>query len=270
MSKLEVKNGDIMRLDINAFYNNKNIDEFSPKSIEIRIGEEKIVNGFDQEIIKSGLLKKYNFHLDLSSINPDYKKVKFEVVNKSFNHIKKLREQELKAQLIKNNLDAQKELILLKQKFNALENINETLKDKVRNLTNELNEGKRITVPQEEIDKIKLYALQKFFEDFSNPYSTFKLAVESGAQSSDQSVKTYVGGFTMLLNMLESVFTKHGLVIEKPNIGDDFDPKTQKAIDFVIDNNAEPGKIAKINSDAYLLNGRVIKYALVVLTKKGE
>lgn len=41
MSKLEVKNGDIMRLDINAFSNNKTIDEFSPKSIEITIGEEK-------------------------------------------------------------------------------------------------------------------------------------------------------------------------------------------------------------------------------------
>ncbi|MBU4690283.1 nucleotide exchange factor GrpE [Mycoplasma sp. ES3157-GEN-MYC] len=278
MRDKDLKSGTIIKTNIKVFEGKKFIKKLSRRNFLIKLGENSISSQIDDLIMNTGWAPHYKIIVTFDeNAKADYAKktLSFEIENLSFESsikFKKDKEREQKTKELENVkkelADSKLEFKLLADKFFALEEINNTLKDKIRELNNKINENKRITVPEEEIKRIKEYALQKFFEDFTNPFATLKLAVESGLNSADNSVKTYVSGFKMVLGMLESVFSSHGLKTLLPKVGDIFDPNTQKPIDFVIDPDAEPNTIKRVDCEAYLLNDRVIKYALVVVSKK--
>ncbi|WP_029608928.1 nucleotide exchange factor GrpE [Mycoplasma simbae] len=270
MSSTKIKEGTILKTNIKIFENGKFNKEISKKNYELALGKNQIHADIDKYILEHGWAKKYKVTVVFDAqAESEYagKTLTFEIINLSFKTQNQLAN-EVNQSLQKALERTSEELKILSEKFIALEEINATLKEKVRELSNKLSENTRITAPKEEIDRIKEYSLQKFFEDFTNPYSTFKMAVESGVNSTDQGVKTYVGGFKMVLGMLENVFKSHGLEIVLPQVGSNFDPSYQKALEFVIDNEKEANTIVKVNSEAYKLKDRVIKPALVVLSKK--
>lgn len=258
---------------IDVYKKKKRIKSLSNDFTLIEIGKNRLYKSVQDEIVKKGWIDKYEFEITLSE--NDSKEfagstLRYVIINWDFLHQNFKSNVEKIKELEKLNSDANIEFKMLGEKFLALEQINETLKQKVRELSHKIDQNTRITVPEEEIKRIKQYALQKFFEDFSNPYSTFKVAVQSGLNSPESSVKTYVGGFNMVLGMLENVFSSHGLKIVMPQIGTPFDPSTQKALEFVIDDSKDENTIVKVNSEAFLLHDRVIKPALVILSKKSK
>ncbi|VEU60373.1 heat shock protein (plasmid) [Mesomycoplasma conjunctivae] len=125
----------------------------------------------------------------------------------------------------------------------------------------------RVTVPKEEVDKIKQYALQKFFEDFSTHYTTLKGAVKAGAKSENSSVKNYVVGFEMILNLINGVLEKHCIKAIEPKIGDEFDPNTQKVLEVEECKDKKHNTIVKVSAIGFKLHDRVIKPALVVIAQ---
>ncbi|MBU4689918.1 nucleotide exchange factor GrpE [Mycoplasma zalophidermidis] len=278
MRDKDLKTGTIIKTNVKVFEGKKFIKKLSKRNYLIKLGESSINSQIDESIMNTGWAPRYKIIVTFDeNAKSDYAKktLTFDIENLSFESSKKFKNDKEKEQksmelenLKKELVDSKLEFKLLADKFFALEEINNTLKEKIRELNNKVNENKRITVPEEEIKRIKEYALQKFFEDFTNPFATLKLAIESGLNSTEHSVKTYVTGFKMVLGMLESVFNSHGLKTFLPKVGDIFDPNTQKPIDFVIDPDVEPNTIKRVDCEAYLLNDRVIKYALVVVSKK--
>ncbi|QBF34917.1 nucleotide exchange factor GrpE [Mycoplasmopsis phocirhinis] len=274
MKNLEL--GSKIKVDVKVFNEGKIVKQLTKRNFLLTLGQNQIVAGLDEKIIEAGWKEKYTIPYLFQNTNDqqiDGKTLNIEIFNLTFK--KRFSKKENKEQLKISNLTAQiaelsKINSQLKQKFEVLEDINNDLKEKIRELSNKIAENKRITVPDEEVKKIKQYALQKFFEEFSSPYSTLKAAINSGINLDDVNVKTYVKGFEMVLGMVENVFTTHGLKIIKPNVGDIFDPNLQKAIDFVIDNDRETNTIVKVSSDTYMLFDRVIKPAVVVLSKKEQ
>ncbi|MCS4536913.1 nucleotide exchange factor GrpE [Mycoplasma sp. CSL7475-4] len=274
MKKLEL--GSKIKVDVKVFNQGKIIKQLTKRNFLMTLGKNQIAPDVDDKIIQAGWMEKYTIsHLFQNTNDPDIegKTLNIEIFNLTFK--KRYSKKENKEQQKIDNLNTEIENLTkinkqLNEKFVVLEEINQDLKEKVRELSNKIAENKRITVPEDEIKKIRQYALQKFFEEFSNPYSTLKAAIASGVNTPDNNVKTYVKGFEMVLSMVENVFGSHGLKIVKPNIGDAFDPNSQKAIDFVIDNDKEANTIVKVNSDAYMLFDRVIKPAIVVLSKKEQ
>ncbi|AIA29407.1 heat shock chaperone GrpE [Mycoplasmopsis californica] len=269
----KIENGQKLNLNIKVYEGDKFIKELSHRNFEFIVGENQIHPDIDAFITKKGWSKKYSLIVDFSNHSDEKynnKILKFDILNLSMRSInKKIDKKDKLIQELKVKLEESvSEFKLLGEKFVALEEINDTLRTKVRELSNKINANKRITAPQEEIDRIKQYAMQKFFEDFANPYATLKIAVDSGLNTPDSSVQTYVGGFKMVLSMIENVFGAHGLKIVSPEIGSVFDPSTQKVLDFEVNNDVEANTILKVNSAAYLLHDRVIKPALVILSKK--
>ncbi|VDR42251.1 nucleotide exchange factor GrpE [Mycoplasmopsis caviae] len=128
----------------------------------------------------------------------------------------------------------------------------------------------RVTVPKEEVDKIKQYALQKFFEDFSTHFATLQGAIKAGARSENSGVKNYVVGFEMIINLINDVLTKHGIRAIEPKIGDDFDPNTQKVLEVEKHADKKHNSIIKVSAVGFKLYDRVIKPALVVINQNSS
>ncbi|MGY5139397.1 nucleotide exchange factor GrpE [Mycoplasmopsis gallinarum] len=262
--KFNFKNGDYIKF--NLFVRNlKNelVEDLNLKNQELILGHEnesfkfnlnEIVIGHEltSEIIALQEYNEQTWKLNLEIL--DYKssvEMNLMQINNKF-----LQELEIKNKILSD----------LKTEKNNLEI---TLKDTLeilKTLRSE-NQNKALTLPKEELEKAQKYALQKFVDDFSNPFSILKVAVNAGSNSNDQAVKNYVLGFNMVLNQVEDVLRNHGIIEFSPEIGSIFDPETSKVIEQIEDYEKPNNTVLKVTSSGLKLHDRVIKPAIVVVSK---
>jgi len=74
-------------------------------------------------------------------------------------------------------------------------------------------------------------------------------------------------GLYMIRGQMEDVLGRHGLVRIKAEIGKKFDPVYHEAIDMVEKEGFESGTVAEEVKAGYMLNGKVLKAALVKVVK---
>ncbi|OAB48709.1 nucleotide exchange factor GrpE [Mycoplasmopsis gallinarum] len=262
--KFNFKNGDYIKFNL-VVRNLKNelVDDLNLKNQELILGHEnesfkfnlnEIVIGHEltSEIIALQEYNEQTWKLNLEIL--DYKS-SFEMNLMQINN-KFLQELEIKNKILSD----------LKTEKNNLEI---TLKDTLeilKTLRSE-NQNKALTLPKEELEKAQKYALQKFVDDFSNPFSILKVAVNAGSNSNDQAVKNYVLGFNMVLNQVEDVLRNHGIIEFSPEIGSIFDPETSKVIEQIEDYEKPNNTVLKVTSSGLKLHDRVIKPAIVVVSK---
>ena len=60
---------------------------------------------------------------------------------------------------------------------------------------------------EEQKKEAKMYALQKFMEDFLSPYASLKMAILAGKKNENPVVKNFIIGFDMIVKQLENVFS---------------------------------------------------------------
>lgn len=262
--KFNFKNGDYIKFNL-VVRNLKNelVEDLNLKNQELILGHEnesfkfnlnEIVIGHEltSEIIALQEYNEQTWKLNLEIL--DYKS-SFEMNLMQINN-KFLQELEIKNKIL-NDLKTEKN------------NLEITLKDTLeilKTLRSE-NQNKALTLPKEELEKAQKYALQKFVDDFSNPFSILKVAVNAGSNSNDQAVKNYVLGFNMVLNQVEDVLRNHGIIEFSPEIGSIFDPETSKVIEQIEDYEKPNNTVLKVTSPGLKLYDRVIKPAIVVVSK---
>ncbi len=85
--------------------------------------------------------------------------------------------------------------------------------------------------------------------------------------NSDPQVNAYIAGFKMLLSLFEQSLTNLGIsrIMVKP--GDKFDADTMAAIDGVTNAEFPVGCVVKVQSPAYIYNDKVVKHAIVIVSK---
>ncbi|WP_027332576.1 nucleotide exchange factor GrpE [Mycoplasmopsis gallinarum] len=262
--KFNFKNGDYIKFNL-VVRNLKNelVEDLNLKNQELILGHEneslkfnlnEIVIGHEltSEIIALQEYNEQTWKLNLEIL--DYKS-SFEMNLMQINN-KFLQELEIKNKILsdlkteKNNLE-----ITLKDTLEILKTVRSE------------NQNKALTLPKEELEKAQKYALQKFVDDFSNPFSILKVAVNVGSNSNDQAVKNYVLGFNMVLNQVEDVLRNHGIIEFSPEIGSIFDPETSKVIEQIEDYEKPNNTVLKVTSSGLKLHDRVIKPAIVVVSK---
>ncbi|WP_406615057.1 nucleotide exchange factor GrpE [Mycoplasmopsis hyopharyngis] len=117
---------------------------------------------------------------------------------------------------------------------------------------------------EEQKKETKMYALQKFMEDFLSPYASLKMAIQGGKKNDNAVVKNFIVGFEMIIKQLEGVFQDWNINLIYPNIGEEFNPNTQQILEQVQDPTMKDHTIKMVHSVGFSLYDRVIKPALVV------
>jgi molecular chaperone GrpE len=114
----------------------------------------------------------------------------------------------------------------------------------------------------EDAEKARKFALEKFSGDLLAVKDSLEAALATSDTATLESLKS---GVDLTLKQLVSVFEKHGVAEVNP-LGEKFDPNVHQAIGMV-DGEGEANSVATVLQKGYLLNERVIRPALVMVTK---
>jgi len=114
---------------------------------------------------------------------------------------------------------------------------------------------------QEDIAKASKFAAEKF----SGAMVPVKDSLEAALAVENQTVEKMREGVELTLKQLASAFEGAGLTEENP-VGQKFDPNRHQAIS-AIEAEGEPNTVINVLQKGYLLHERVIRPALVVVSK---
>lgn len=143
------------------------------------------------------------------------------------------------------------------------------LKDQLlRSLAEADNIRKRAQREREDAAK---YAVSGFAKDLLGVADNLQRALESlpdDLAESDDRIKAMVDGVGMTERELLNVFERHGLTKISP-LGEKFDHDYHQALFEVPDSDAEAGTVVQLVAPGYLLNGRLLRPAMVGVAKAG-
>ena len=119
-----------------------------------------------------------------------------------------------------------------------------------------------------DVEKAHKFALEKFVKELLPVADSLEKAVESteGHDESGELVASIREGVEMTLSLFMSSLKK--LNVEQINpVGAPFDPQHHEAMSMVPAPDAEPNSVVAVVQKGYLLNGRVVRPAMVVVAK---
>ncbi|MDD5297200.1 MAG: nucleotide exchange factor GrpE [Rhodocyclaceae bacterium] len=115
---------------------------------------------------------------------------------------------------------------------------------------------------QEDITKAHKYAAEKFAEAMLPVKDSLEAALATG----EQTVEALKAGVELTLKQLQSAFEKSKVEEVNP-MGEKFDPHRHQAIGVVVAA-GEPNHVVTVLQKGYLLNERVLRPALVMVSKQ--
>jgi len=118
---------------------------------------------------------------------------------------------------------------------------------------------------EQEIDKARKYALNKFAEELLPVIDNLERALQA-ANPEDESVKPILEGVEMTHKSFVDTVTKFGLVAIDPQ-GEAFNPELHQAIGIQEFPDFAANTVAVVLQKGYQLNGRVIRPAMVMVAK---
>lgn len=141
---------------------------------------------------------------------------------------------------------------------------NDKLKDSLMRTLAELDNTRRRAI--EENEKTAKYAIGKFAEDLIPVMENFYLAFKNiGENIDEKNFKIFFDGVKMTHSELKKVFEKNGLVRLFP-VDEKFNPDFHNAISQV-ESDKEEGAIVDVMQAGYTIKGRLLRPALVIISK---
>ena len=121
---------------------------------------------------------------------------------------------------------------------------------------------------ENDVEKAHKFAVEKFVKELLPVVDSLEKAVESteGHESSGDLVASVRQGVELTLEMFLSGLKKFNVERLNP-VGEPFDPQYHEAMSMVPAPNAEPNSVVAVMQKGYLLNGRVVRPAMVMVAK---
>lgn len=113
----------------------------------------------------------------------------------------------------------------------------------------------------DDIDKARKFALEKF----AGELLAVKDSMDAALNVENATVESYKDGVELTAKQLLSVFEKFNIAEINP-IGEKFDPNKHQAIS-ALESDAEPNTVLTVLQKGYTLNDRVLRPALVMVSK---
>jgi len=155
--------------------------------------------------------------------------------------------------------ELQKQLAKAEQK--AADNL-----DKALRVQAEMENLKRRT--QKDLDSAHKYGLEKFAKELLSVIDSLELGIQAATSDAPEVVKLKEGS-ELTIAQFESVFAKFNIEAINP-IGEAFNPEFHQAMTMVPSPDAEPNSVINVFQKGYVLNGRLIRPAMVVVAQAVE
>ena len=160
-------------------------------------------------------------------------------------------------------------LLALENEVSALREETARLRDQqLRALAEAENTRRRAEREKEDAGR---YAIGRFAGDLLDVAENLNRALAAVPREQieqDEAVKQLYVGVEMIDTQLQDVFRKHGLVRIDP-MGEKFDPNFHQAMFQVQDSTAAPGTVVQVMQAGYVLNGRLLRPAMVGVAQGG-
>ncbi|MGF2734056.1 nucleotide exchange factor GrpE [Marinobacter sp. DUT-1] len=119
-----------------------------------------------------------------------------------------------------------------------------------------------------DVEKAHKFALEKFVKELLPVADSLEKAVESteGQEQSGELVASIREGVEMTLDLFMKSLAKFNVEQLNP-VGEPFDPQQHEAMSMVPAPDAEPNSVVNVVQKGYLLNGRVVRPAMVIVAK---
>ncbi|OBU10146.1 nucleotide exchange factor GrpE [Photobacterium aquimaris] len=118
---------------------------------------------------------------------------------------------------------------------------------------------------EQEIDKARKYALNKFAEELLPVIDNLERAIEM-ADKNNEATKAMMEGVELTLMTMTSTVGKFGLKVIDPQ-GEAFNPEYHQAMAMQESADFAPNTVMAVMQKGYELNGRVIRPAMVMVSK---
>ncbi len=117
---------------------------------------------------------------------------------------------------------------------------------------------------EREKDNLLKYGNERVLSDLVDVLDNFERTISMLAPDQDQKIKNIVTGLDMVKKLFEDTLAKHGLSPVE-SIGKDFDPNYHEALAQEYAEGKKPNEVIKEFQKGYLLNGRLLRPAKVVV-----
>lgn len=117
---------------------------------------------------------------------------------------------------------------------------------------------------EQDVEKARKFALERFSGDLLPIVDNLERALEAATE--DEAVKPIVEGVELTLKSFLAVLGKNNIEQINPE-GEPFDPQLHQAMSMVENPDVEPNSVIAVVQKGYSLNGRLIRPAMVMVSK---
>jgi molecular chaperone GrpE len=120
---------------------------------------------------------------------------------------------------------------------------------------------------EQEVEKARKFALERFCSELLPVVDNLERALEA-ASGDEELVKPIAEGVELTLKSLQDAMEKFNIEVVDPE-GEPFDPNLHQAMSMMENNEVEPNTVIAVMQKGYTLNGRLIRPAMVLVSKNG-
>ena len=118
---------------------------------------------------------------------------------------------------------------------------------------------------EQDVEKARKFALERFSGDLLPVIDNLERSVEAASGGDDVS-KSIAEGVELTLKSLLDALKKYNIEAVNP-AGEPFDPQLHQAMTMVENPDLEPNTVMDVMQKGYTLNGRLIRPAMVIVSK---
>ena len=118
---------------------------------------------------------------------------------------------------------------------------------------------------EQDVEKARKFALERFVGELLPVVDNLERAVEA-AGGDNEAVKPIAEGVQLTLKSFLDALRKFNIEVVDP-MGEPFDPQHHQAMAMVENGNVEPNTVTAVMQKGYTLNGRLLRPAMVMVSK---
>ena len=119
---------------------------------------------------------------------------------------------------------------------------------------------------EQETEKARKFALEKFVKELLPVVDSLEKALDA---MGEDATEVHREGVSMTLKLQLDVLGKFGVEVVDP-AGEPFDPQYHEAVTMVPNAEMDPNSVMEVIQKGYLLNGRLVRPAMVVVSQAAE
>jgi molecular chaperone GrpE len=118
---------------------------------------------------------------------------------------------------------------------------------------------------EQDVEKARKFALEQFAKELLPVVDNMERALEA-TEGHDEAVKLIAEGVELTLKSFLDALKKFNVEAVDPQ-GEPFDPNLHQAMSMVENNEVEPNSVIAVMQKGYTLNGRLLRPAMVMVSK---